>query len=167
MSRPVTVTVERGGWVEGDCNAAGRYGGTLYRVCVDGEHGHVDRLEDGSVETIAVAPPAEHGGWRWGAVSPDGRTLLLQWHGECEVPVAFLVSSRGGTPKPVTGDADWRRAPESHALGWTSDGDPIVRLPKGVCGRGADEPGTYVVDDGGALRPVDEELEPSLEAREL
>jgi hypothetical protein len=81
------------------------------------------------------------------------------------VPLAFLVSSRGGTPKPVTGESDWKQAPESVALGWTSGGEPIVRLPKGVCGRGADEPGTYVVADG-ELRRVDDELVPSLEARD-
>jgi hypothetical protein len=109
---------------------------------------------------------AKIGHWRWAALSPDGTTYLAQWSAECEVPFAFLVPAGGGEPEVVTGEADWTQAPESEALGWTTDGEPIARLPKGACGTPAQDPGTYVFGDGEPRR-VDGGLEPSLEARDL
>ena len=53
---------------------------------------------------LPTKSPAGH--WSGGYLSPDGRTLLAQWSAECEVPFAFFVSSRGGTPCLVTGEVD-------------------------------------------------------------
>lgn len=75
--------------------------------------------------------PAGH--WSDGFLSRDGKTLLLQWTAECEVPFAFFVPARGGTPRPVLGGArpeDWQ---PTIAHGWTLDGDAIVEVVPG-CG---------------------------------
>jgi hypothetical protein len=141
----------------------------VYRVCYSSraERG-IDVLRDGRVEELAVEDPPGLGAghWRWAALSPDGRTFLATWSAECEIPTAFTFPARGGRPKTVTGESDWTQAPESEALGWTTAGEPIVRLLEGACGNRADEPGTYVFA-GGEPRPVDEELEPSLEPRDV
>ena len=94
--------------------------------------------------------PAEGGarprGW-WTAafLSPAGSRLLLQWSGECEIPVAFLASVAGGSLRTVTGQAGLRNAPESVALGWSGP-RALVDLPKGGCGSGVAKAGVYAVD---------------------
>jgi hypothetical protein len=156
-------------WAERDCTPAGSRAGTSYRVCyASPSRRAIERGRDGRFERLEVADPpgARVGHWRWAALSPDGTTLLAQWSAECEVPYAFLVPAGGGEPRLVTGERDWTEAPESQALGWTTAGEPIVHLPKGVCGRGASTPGTYVVGDGGPRR-VDATLDPSLEPRDV
>ena len=98
-----------------------------------------------------------HGRWVWAARSPDGRTLLGQFSGECEIPLAFLVRDGERRARSVTGR--FKRAappPVSHALGWTTDGRAIVAVPEeaacGAAGRG----GLYLVNtDGGATRVGD------------
>ena len=79
-------------------------------------------------------------------LSPDGRTLLAQWSGECEIPHAFVLPAGGGPLRPVTGERDWRTSPESVALGWLADGRARVRLLEGLCGHGARRPGIYAID---------------------
>ena len=156
-------------WTSRECTAAGSHGVTSYRVCyASPTRRAIERVRDGRVERVAVADPpgAVVGHWRWAALSPDGSTLLAQWSAECEVPFAFLVPATGGLPRLVTGESRLEDAPESEALGWTTDGEPIVRLPKGICGKGASAPGTYVFSDGRPRR-VDAALEPSLRLREL
>jgi hypothetical protein len=90
--------------------------------------------------------PPPHGSWRWGWPSPDGRTLLLQWSGECETPNAFFADVESGRVRPVTGERDWRHAPESSAYGWLHDGRAVVYLPRGGCGNGYKRPGYYAID---------------------
>jgi hypothetical protein len=86
------------------------------------------------------------GFWRYVLASPDKKTLLAQWSGECESPNAFFVPVRGGTPRAVSGERHWWRAPESGARGWSKDGRAIVRLYGGACGIGAHRPGVYLID---------------------
>ena len=86
-----------------------------------------------------------HGHWPNAWLSPDGRTLLAQWSGECEIPVAFFVPAGGGPMRPVTGERDWRQSPESVALGWMADGRARVRLLGGLCGHAGDPPGIYAI----------------------
>jgi hypothetical protein len=153
----VRVTVREAAWVNGDCRPAGRAGAVSYRVCRDDGYGRIESLAEGQVERVPVSPPAHaggHGSWDWAALSPDGRTFLAQWRGECELPVAFLVSAQGGAPRPVTGEEDWRAAPESVAIGWTADGDPVVRLPRAGCGRGTRNPGVFALDGDRRIRLV-------------
>jgi hypothetical protein len=162
------VTMTASDWAAGDCDAAGKHAGAIYRVCYSSPAVRsIDVVRGGRVEEIPVQDPpgAGVGHWRWAALSPDGETFLATWSAECEIPIAFTFSVDGGRPEPVTGEEDWTKAPESEALGWTSGGDPIVRLLEGVCGTGADEPGTYVFT-GREPRRLDQDLEPSLEPRD-
>jgi hypothetical protein len=58
--------------------------------------------------------------------APDGRTLLGEWSGECEIPFGYLIDVGGAAlthvfaPYPVA------------ALGWTADGLARVRLLKPI-----------------------------------
>lgn len=116
---------------------------------------------DGSGWRRLAGPPAHsivdgipHGYWRDAYLAPDRHVLLAQWSGECEIPIAFFVDAESGELRPVTGEADWREAPESIALGWSRDGRARVRLLKGACGSGFDKPGVYLIDPAtAALRP--------------
>jgi hypothetical protein len=164
-----TVTVTVSGWTAGDCEPAGEHGGATYRVCYSSRAVRgIEVLEDGRVEEVPVEDPPGVGGghWRGAVLSPDGQTFLATWSGECEIPIAATFPARGGHPETVTGEQDWRQAPESEALGWTTDGTPIVRLLSGACGKAADEPGTYVFEDG-KPRHVDDDLELSLTPRDI
>jgi hypothetical protein len=162
-----TATVVDSGWTPGDCDPAGRHEGATYRVCYSSpaERG-LEVLRGGDVEAVPVEDPpgAQVGHWRWAALSPDGETFVATWSAECEVPIAFTFAAHGGRPEPVTGERDWIQAPESEALGWTTEREPIVRLRRGACGKSADEPGTYVFSGDGRRR-LDVVLEPSLEPR--
>jgi hypothetical protein len=86
------------------------------------------------------------GWWTAAFLSRDGTRLLLQWSGQCEIPVAFFARMTGGAARPVTGEAGLGGAPESVALGWASDGRAVVDLPKGACGGVASRPGVYLID---------------------
>ena len=77
------------------------------------------------------------GYWRSAELSPDRRSLLLQWSGECEIPTAYLARADGGGLRPA--------APESVALGWTRSGRAVVDLPRGGCAGSARRPGIYLV----------------------
>ena len=165
----VRLTVTVSDWAAGDCDAAGSHAGATYRVCYSSPSARgIDELREGRVERIPVQDPpgAKTGHWRWAALSPDGETFVATWSAECEIPIAFTFPARGGRPMPVTGEEDWTKAPESEALGWTADGEPIVRLLRGGCGTAADEPGTYVFASGEPRR-VERELEPSLEPQDV
>ena len=91
-------------------------------------------MRDGNVLAIGKPPGAKVGHWAKAYLSPDGKTLLAQWSAECEVPSAFVVPVRGGTPRVVTGEANWAKAPPSVADGWTEDGRAIVEVWRGDCG---------------------------------
>jgi hypothetical protein len=79
---------------------------------------------------IPIAYPSKGpaGHWSGGFLSPDGDTLLAQWTAECEVPYAFFVPARGGTPRPVTGERRIEDAPPSIAHGWTQSGEAIIEV---------------------------------------
>jgi hypothetical protein len=80
--------------------------------------------------------PAGH--WSGGFLSPGGHTLLLQWTAECEVPFAFFVPARGGTPHLVTGKRRLADARPSIAHGWTRSREAIIEILSS-CG-GANSP---------------------------
>jgi hypothetical protein len=101
-------------------------------------------------ESLAIGKPtgAKVGHWAKAYLSPDGRTFLAQWSAECEVPYAFLVPARGGVPRVVTGEADWAKASQSVADGWTDDGQAIVEISRGDCGRPSHRGMYFVALDG-------------------
>jgi hypothetical protein len=97
----------------------------------------------GSHWKVVRGPLAGRAGW-WRRVvpSPDHRTLLAQWSGECELQSTYLVSAADGGARPVfAGHA-------SEAVGWTPAGLARVRLAEQVW-RGkrlVHRPGVYRVD---------------------
>ena len=105
-------------------------------------------VRDGEPLAIGKPPGAKVGHWAKAYLSPDGKTFLAQWSAECEVPFAFLVPVRGGVPRVVTGEADWTKAPQSSADGWTGDGRAIVEISRGDCGSPSDRELYLVAPDG-------------------
>jgi hypothetical protein len=131
-TRTVTVTrVQR-------CNGIAADLSFHYAICGD------RFLRDGEELAIGTPPGAKAGHWARAYLSPDGKTFLAQWSAECEVPFTFLVPVRGGVPRVVTGESDWRRAPQSSADGWSGDGRAIVEISRGDCGARA-QPKLYLV----------------------
>ena len=108
---------------------------------------YVRRGERLAALPVTKPPGSKVGHWVTAYLSPDRKTLLAQWSAECEVPVAYFVAARGGTPRALSTGAE-----ESVAHGWTGDGRAIVEFPKGVCGGTAGRPGLYLVSVDGARR---------------
>ena len=69
------------------------------------------------------------------------------------MPFTFLVPARGGVPRVVTGEADWAKAPQSTADGWTEDGRAIVEVWRGDCGLPSGR-GMYLVARNGARTAI-------------
>jgi hypothetical protein len=86
------------------------------------------------------------GHWEQAFLAPDGRRLLVQWSAECEIPITFVIQSRGGPLRVVSGERNWADAPESIALGFASDGRAMVLFPVAACGSGIRRAGIYAVD---------------------
>lgn len=78
------------------------------------------------------------GYWRSVQLSPDRKTLLLQWIGECEIPTAYVARANGRGLRPI--------ASESVALGWTRSGRAVLDLPGGACAGSARRPGIYLFE---------------------
>jgi hypothetical protein len=66
--------------------------------------------------------------WREVSLSPDGRTLLADWSYPCDSAAVVFVPVEGGKPRLVTGENDWRKAPQAQAIGWTREGKARVRI---------------------------------------
>jgi hypothetical protein len=105
-------------------------------------------MRDGEALAIGKPAGAKAGHWAKAYLSPDGKTFLAEWSAECEVPYAFLVPVRGGTPHLVTGEADWTKAPQSVADGWSEDGRAIVEISRGNCGLASRRDMYLVARDG-------------------
>lgn len=101
--------------------------------------------------------PGTAGWWQRVVASPDRRTLLAQWSGECELQSTYLVSPADGGVRPVFA------AHASEALGWTRAGLARVRLAEQVWRGKAvlHRPGIYLVD----ARTMTVRLERSLPAK--
>ena len=110
-------------------------------------------VRDGEALAISKPAGAKVGHWAKAYLSPDGKTFLAQWSAECELPTAFFVPVRGGAPQPVTGEADWTKAPSSAADGWTEDGRAIVETSQGDCGLPSHRR-MYLVALDGARTPI-------------
>jgi hypothetical protein len=89
-----------------------------------------------------LGPVGRSGYWVSAELSPDRKTLLLQWEGECETLTAYLARADGASLRPAVGDG----ATESAALGWTTGARAVLDLPKGACGASFRRPGIYLLD---------------------
>ncbi len=99
----------------------------------------------GGSATVVVKPAASAGRWVKLELSPDGKTWLGQWSGDCEVQTAYFIPARGGRARPVTGHA----SDESLALGWAEKNRARILVPRAACGSQFRKPGVYLVDRQG------------------
>lgn len=99
---------------------------------------------------IVKKDPHPAGFWVPGRLfpSPDGKVLLAQWSGLCEVQSTYLVSAQTGKRRAIL-----ERADESTALGWTRDGLAKIAIPRPVCGGARLAAGIYAIDPA-TLRPT-------------
>ena len=93
--------------------------------------------EDG----LVLPRPDRAGRWTMLLLSPDTRTYLGQWSGECEIQTAYFVPAAGGEARPLSEYA--RGSAQSVALGWVG-AKARVRFPRGRPPE--QEPGVYLVD---------------------
>ena len=157
------------GWSNRECKSAGTARSIAYELCFRGGrgvHGSFIAVRRGERTIVSVHPPQTRspqslivGHWAWASLSPDGSTLLAQWSAECEVPYAFLIPLESGDPRPLVAGLAWYEQSPSEALGWTTQGRPLVRLWKSDCGRNEGRVSAYLTEAGG-LRPL-----PCLDAR--
>jgi hypothetical protein len=124
------------------CGAVHGRGGIRTVVCgVDQRPVEIHVLPAGGGSRRLAGPINAVGHWRYALPSPDGRWVLAQWSGECEVPTAYLFRASGGPGRPV---AD--TALETSAVGWTPDGRAVIGIWPGACGATSPRPGTYLLD---------------------
>ncbi len=94
-----------------------------------------------------------NGSWQFVLLSPDGRTLLSQSSGDCEVPTAWLVDTTTGR-RTLIGVLDkLGELPESWALGWVAD-EAFASLPTAGCSTNPRQPGVYALRPDGHARLV-------------
>jgi hypothetical protein len=89
-----------------------------------------------------AGPAAKLGSWQRVWLSPDRRTALALWSGECEIPTTYLVRVRDGRLTSL--------GTETTPLGWTHDGRAAVRFANG-CGSPGHPPGVYLVGATGRV----------------
>lgn len=107
----------------------------------------------GDSATVVLRPAEKNGRWVKLILSPDTKTWLGQWSGECEVQTAYFVPVAGGKARPVTGHA----SDESVVLGWAARNRARILVPRAACGSQFRRPGIYLVDRAGhasLVRPV-------------
>jgi hypothetical protein len=109
------------------------------------------RVDDHGRRTIAWpalrSPHGPAGSWQSVTLSTDGRHLLAQWSGECEIPLAYTVDARTGRSTVLGRDGTGGQA-EGLTLGWLRE-SALVLLPQGACGSSAEHPGVYAFDRSG------------------
>jgi hypothetical protein len=99
----------------------------------------------GDSYTVVLKPAGANGHWVKLLLSPDAKTWLAQWSGDCEVQTAYFVPAHGGKARPVTGHA----SDESLALGWAAHNRARILVPGTACGSQFRKPGVYLVDREG------------------
>jgi hypothetical protein len=99
----------------------------------------------GDSYTVVLKPAGKNGRWVKLYLSPDTKTWLGQWSGECEVQTAYFLPAPGGEARPVTGHA----SDESLALGWAVHNRARILVPRAACGSQFRKPGIYLVDRQG------------------
>ena len=117
-----------------------------FRACTvflqTGEKSTIVRRSGSGWTRVSGPVPGRRGWWRRVVAAMDRKTLLGQWSGECEAQSTYFVSAAGGRVRAIF------RRHESTVVGWTVDGQALVRLNEAVW-RGNTEvfgPGVYRVD---------------------
>jgi hypothetical protein len=126
------------------CASVHGTGGILAAVC--GPEPETDEIRVFTADRrqrLAIGPEGDFGHWRFALPSPNGKWVLAQWSGQCEVTRAYLINARTGRRHAVVPGGV-----ASNAIGWAPDGRAIVGLPAAACGTSGDDPGTYLVDPG-------------------
>lgn len=120
----------------------------IYELC---RRGVTNALVDSTTgKVLADGWPHVLGlGFTGASLSPNGRTLLASWSGECESPRAVFVPTGGGAVRTADGKSSPVRSAESYALGWASDDRAVVGFPMGACGPGLRQPGIYAMSTNG------------------
>jgi hypothetical protein len=90
-----------------------------------------------------LSPTEPSAEWSSLSLSPDGRTLLVEWAYPCDSAAVVFVPVAGGRARVATGERDWRKAPSARALGWTRDGKARIRAYTSWRGRPR---GVYLID---------------------
>ncbi len=141
-----------------DCREETHRGQRRYLVCgmtlrrTQAHPATIDVLARGRIRKIVGSPSNAYrrrfsdGLWQSVALSPDGKTLLALWSADCEEPTSFFVDVATGRMRAVTGERDWRKAPESIPLGWSHSGQAVVNLLSGGCGDGTKPAGIYLIE---------------------
>jgi hypothetical protein len=142
------------------CRVGARSGRVEYDLCgypyVQGQPSMIVRSDQRGRRTLVG--PAEHqphgpaGWWQSVSLAPDGRTLLAQWSGECEVPTAYRIDTAGGR-MTILGRSRSGQPVESRTLGWNGS-EALVALPHSLCTGSAEEPGIYAFKAGQPPRLV-------------
>ena len=150
--RGVALEPVPGGWavsqpaardeMGGGCGAIHGAGGLWATACGAewSEPTEIRIIAPGNTSRLLAGAVDPDGSWRYALPSPDGRWVLAQWSGACEVPTAYVFPSAGGEGRPVDGTGAG-----TIAVGWTPDGRAVVGFMPGGCGADT-EPGIYLVD---------------------
>jgi hypothetical protein len=102
--------------------------------------------------------------WSWAALSPDGKSILVEASNRCEFPQAWVWDAQINGGEALTSGV-------SQPLGWTTDGRAIVFVPQPKADaaqhcRAEVDPGLYLVKPGGEpTRVGDKPVPKSIEAR--
>lgn len=138
------------------CTPAGQgFRGPDFRTCwgpsVTSPHPTIERRTESGWEVVTgpMKPSAMDAQWGGVWLSPDRRMLLAEWQYPCDSAAVVFVSARNGTPRLVTGENDWRKAPIARALGWTREGKARVQLFTPWRGH---KLGVYLFDPGAPAR---------------
>ena len=91
---------------------------------------------------------AKRGHWEAARPASDGKMLLAQWSGECEVPTAYFIDR--ASHRMTAAGATKSGEPESFALGWLSTRTAAINFPRAACGSGR-SPGIYSVSVTGEI----------------
>jgi hypothetical protein len=98
------------------------------------------RTDSGWVTVVRPRDVPISGWWRRVIASPDRKTLLGQWSGDCETQTTYIIRV-GGRPRPIFSRA------ESFAVGWSDHGRARVLVTTtDPDPRGDVRPGIYSVD---------------------
>jgi hypothetical protein len=138
------------------CRVGARGGGVTFELC---GYPYVKRQPstivgadaDGRRTLVGPALRGAHGPagyWAAVALAPGGKTLLAQWSGECEVPLAYAVDVGRRRLSLLSRDAAGRPV-EGVALGWNRT-TALVAMSASPCAESTPRPGIYAFSGGRA-----------------